>query len=476
MPGFSFKGFKSSLNPSQAWIAIFSLVGFVSLFLFAHAGRYLILIFPIGSLAVGIFLYIRSPALYIGFTLWITFLAPFVRRVIDYQSGYLTPGPWGLAASLVSSVSVITLLRYLPKSYKAGGLPFILSISSVFYGFFISVIQGQLDPDKSIIVLLGWLGPICFGFHLFFNWRNYPSYRQTIQRAFLWGVLVMGVYGILQFLVVPPWDRFFLNEYDGLTSAGDPVPLGLNVWSTMGSPGTFASTLRVGLLLLFTGKGALFLPASVVGYLSFLLTTKRTAWASWFLGLIIFISSSKAKHQMRLVLLMVVMLLCLMPLVTMESFSDNISSRFDTFLNLESDSSANARQQRYSDLLGLALTSFVGKGIGAKSFDIGGSLPFDSSLDSAILALLLQLGWFGSIFYISGLLLLLFSLFHGSENRLDPFLNAARAISFGSFAQIAFSMPFLGEEGTFLWGFLGIGLAAKKYYSCQRTTSNQILN
>lgn len=470
MPGFSLKSFFLSLQPTQAWVAILGLASFISIVFLVHGGRFLIPVFPLGSLAVGIFLYIKAPALYIGFALWISFLAPFIRRVIDYQSGYLTPGPWGLAASLVTSVSIFTLLRFLPKSYKLGGLPFILSISSVFYGFLISIIQGNLEPDKSIVVLLGWLGPLCFGFHLFINWRKYPSYRQTIQQTFLWGVFIMGVYGVIQFLVVPPWDRFFLNEYDGLTSAGKPIPLGVNVWSTMGSPGTFAFTMRAGLLLIFTTEGSLFLPASLVGYLSFLLAKKRTAWASWLLGFLILIGSSKAKFQMRLAVIVSVMALCLIPLISMDSFSDNISSRFDTFLNLEGDASANARQDRYGDLLGLALSSFTGKGIGAKSFDVVGNLPFDSSLDSAILATLLQLGWFGTIFYISGLILLLVSLFQGSVYRLDPFLNATLAISVSSIAQVPFSMPFLGEEGTILWGFLGISMAAKKYYYHQRTT------
>jgi hypothetical protein len=85
---------------------------------------------------------------------------------------------------------------------------------------------------------LEWLTPILFGFHLFIHWRHYPSYRQNIQRIFLWGVLVMGVYGVLQYLVAPEWDRFWLINVKAFGSA---EPLAIRVFSTVNSPGPLQS-------------------------------------------------------------------------------------------------------------------------------------------------------------------------------------------------------------------------------------------
>jgi len=160
----------------------------IALGLLAGAGRFLVLVFPAGSLAVGVFLYVRYPILYVGFTWWMWFLAPFVRRLIDFQSGYTTPGSWNTAPLLVTSICFATLVQQLPKSRKQGSLPFILSLGSVFYGFLSLLIQRPINL-KAITILLGWSVPILFSFHLFTNWRDYPSYRQNIQRTFLWGVL-----------------------------------------------------------------------------------------------------------------------------------------------------------------------------------------------------------------------------------------------------------------------------------------------
>lgn len=71
-----------------AWIAILGLVLISSLCVLAGAGGILRLGFPLLSLAVGLFLYLRYPVLYIGFTLWIWFLTPWLRRVVDSRSGW----------------------------------------------------------------------------------------------------------------------------------------------------------------------------------------------------------------------------------------------------------------------------------------------------------------------------------------------------------------------------------------------------
>ena len=42
------------------------------------------------TLAVGALLYWRRPGLYIGFTWWLWFLTPEVRRLVDYQQGWTT--------------------------------------------------------------------------------------------------------------------------------------------------------------------------------------------------------------------------------------------------------------------------------------------------------------------------------------------------------------------------------------------------
>ena len=272
--------FLFELKPIKAWKAIFSLAIAVVISLLV-GGKVAIITFPFGSLALGWLLYRRYPIFYCSFTWWMWFIGPLIRRIIDLRCGYLTPGPWVLAPLLVTSISILTLFKHLPKASRQGGLPFIIAAACCSYGFLLSIVKDGFS-DNGVIVFLGWLVPICFGFHLFIHWRDYPSYRQNIQRTFLWGVLFMGIYGVVQYVFAPPWDCFFLVEHmKGGGSFGIPEPFGIRVSSSMGSPQDFAAIMTAGLILLFCIRGNQQLLAAGFGYLSFLLSLARSAWLSW---------------------------------------------------------------------------------------------------------------------------------------------------------------------------------------------------
>ena len=449
----------------QAWMAIQGLGFFLALPLLVRAGRFLIPIFPLGSFAVGVFLYLRAPALYVGFTWWMWFLGPLIRRIIDYQSGHLTPGPWLLTPLLVTFISVMTLVKHLPNTSRQGGLPFIMCFGSVFYAFCTGVLQNSVTG--CVLNLLAWLTPLLFGFHLFVNWRDYPEYRKVIQSTFLWGTLVMGAYGIWQYLVAPEWERFFLREITA-TSFGKPEPLGIRVFSSLDSPQTFAAVMMAGIILLWTNPKILRNLSAGVGHLSFLLSMARSLWLSWILGMLIFVPSLKARFQMRLVVSVMVASLFIVPILSIEPFSTVIGDRLESLSNTKNDTSANDRAEGYSDLIGLAVTEFVGKGLGSnvESDSLG-------SKDSGILSMLFSLGWFGSIPYLTGMFLLFFKLFQDSKASLDPFVSAARAIALTTFAQMGLNVPMISSFGMVLWGFIGIGMSAHKYYLYQQTTQQE---
>jgi hypothetical protein len=439
------------LQPARAWLVIFGF-GFLSILLIvAGAGKVLNLAFPVGALAVGVFLYFRYPIFYVSFTWWIWFLTPLVRRLADWKSRFTDPSPILLAPYLVTLIALVTLWKNFPKLFKTDGFPFILSSIGVFYGFCIGLVYRSPVPVG--IAFLDWIGPILFGLHLFVNWENYPQYRNNIQATFFWGVLVMGGYGIIQFCFLPDWDRFWLIQ-SGFTTGGKPFPFLVNVWSTLNANRPFATVMMAGLLLLIVNRrsGVLGLPAAGVGYLSFLLAKKRTVWLTWLLGLLILGSSLKSKTQIRLIITICVTICLVIPLVTLEPFADNITSRFESFSNLEEDSSRNAREEIYKAFFDLALFSFIGTGLGG---------PF---YDSAILALLLDLGWLGTLFYMGGLLLPIVKICEPRGIGSELFAGAARAVTLSTLAQIPLGNPLVEIQGIVLWGFLGISLAARQYY------------
>ncbi|MEH2399995.1 O-antigen ligase domain-containing protein [Nostoc sp.] len=448
----------------QGWMAIAGFVLLTVVCYFAGATAALRLIYPVTALVVAVFLYLRHPILYISFTWWIWFLTPLATRLVDYRVGWDSTRQMLIAPYLVVFVTIATFFRHFPRASGQGGLPFVLAFIGVFYGFLVGLIYNPPIPVAR--GLMDWLSPIIFAFHLFINWRDYPSYRQNIQRTFLWCVLILGAYGVYQFVVAPEWDRYWLIQSKLFMSAGNPVPFGMRVWSTLHSVGPFGSVMQAGLLLLFTSSGNLIFPASAVGYLSFLLTQARTNWGGWLFGVIMIMGSVKARIQMRLVTIIVVMAICVVPLTTIEPISGVVAARLETFSNLQEDGSFKDRSGTYDKNLGLALSNGLGNGLGNiwKVNEKTGQIEV-VVIDSGILDMFFTLGWFGAIFYMGGLILLIISVSSYGEGRFDSFISAARAIGISSATQLVIGSGMLSVAGMILWGFLAMAMAGHKYYS-----------
>ncbi|MFP4338429.1 MAG: hypothetical protein ACLFQP_10910 [Halothece sp.] len=449
-------------QPATAWILILGLFFFTTVGIFVGAGTLLRVVFPLGSLAVGLFLFQKYPLIYISFTFWLYFLTPLIRRLIDYRSSWVNPSPVLLAPPLVALITLLTVVQYLPRMNRRGGLPFLLALGGISYAVLIGLVRGS--PTIVIRDLINWLTPLSFAIYLWINWRSYPDYRQTIQRTFLWGVLVMGVYGVIQYLVAPEWDQFWLIESGMTSSAGSPQPFGIRVWSTMNSPGPFAAAMMVGLILLFSSQSLMRFPAAGFGYLSFLLAIVRSLWGGWLLTLIIFASSLKLKFQLHLIMTMVALALIVMPLATLEPFSERISDRFETFSNLEEDNSAQARLGLYQGHLSQALFNYQGTGIGvAFTLDENGQ-PVTVPIDSGVIAIFNTLGWFGAIPYFGGVILLVAKNFQAHEIRFDRFLSCSRAIPLTFLSLLVIANTLVGLGGLMFWSFSAITLAGHKYY------------
>ena len=448
---------------AQSWIIILGFVFLITACYFTSTAS-LHLVFPATSFLVGLFLYLRHPIHYIGFTWWIWFLTPLITRLVDYRVGWDPTRQMLIAPYLVVFLTIFTFLKHLPSSLRQGGLPFLLSVIGVSYGCLIGLIYNQ--PLPVVRSFLDWLSPIIFAFHLFSNWRDYPTYRQHLQRTFIWCVIILGSYGVYQFVVAPEWDRYWLIQSKMFTSAGDPIPFGMRIWSTLHSSGPFGTVMQTGLLLLFTSTGPLIFPASAVGYLSFLLSQVRTSWGGWLLGIIMIFGSVKPQIQMRLMTIILVMTICVIPLVTIEPLSKVITTRMESFSNLEKDGSFRDRSATYDRSLNLALSNVIGNGFGNtwKVNEKTGQIEV-VVIDSGILDMFFTLGWIGAIPYISGLVLMLITVGNYTEGRFDSFLSAARAIGISSCAQLIIYSGMLSISGMIMWGFLAMAMAGHKYYS-----------
>jgi hypothetical protein len=181
-----------------------------------------------------------------------------------------------------------------------------------------------------------------------------------MKRVFMWGTLVTGAYGVYQYWFAPEWDTAWMINTE-LTTIGNPEPFGIRVWSTMNGPFDFAMVTMAGLLLLLNHQLSVYIPASIAGYLAFLLTQVRSAWVCWLMGLFTLIMSLKDSLRLRISLTIMIVILCVYPLTTIPEFSAIISARVDTLSNLQDDYSGQVRQSIYEVAFYNALTNPVGQ-------------------------------------------------------------------------------------------------------------------
>jgi hypothetical protein len=462
---FSRDSLTSSPHEKYGWLAIFGLFGFLGLFFLAGAGRFLVFLYPACSLAVGIYLFQYHPKLYILYAFWLWFLSGLIRRLIDYQSGEYTMGGFYTTPEFVTLISSLTFIRLFPKELKSIGLPFILCIGTVFYGTLIGIINNPLTDFSIVDFVLGFLCPIIFGFHLYSYWQEYPALSRSINKIFIDGVLVMGLYGIYQYVVAPAWDRFFLTLTE-LAARGTPEPFGIRVWSTTSAAHQLVFPLIPGILLSlcppFNWTQYL---ALLFGSITLLASVVRTGWLCLLLVVTLYIVSIKPKQQSKiLILLAVIFSLILVVILSVSQFNELVIQRFLTFQSLDSDEALNLRTETFSKLFANIVFDPIGKGFGFYLESISNI----SNGDGTFLPMLLWFGLIGTIIYFLGVFMIIAKIIKTEVPVSDNSLIIIKIICFGLMPMMFSGQYFPELPGLVVWAFLSLGLAAYKYYDHEK--------
>ncbi|HTH58863.1 MAG TPA: glucose-6-phosphate isomerase [Paraburkholderia sp.] len=440
---------RHSLPPLALW-------GFTALLILAHQGTVLTLAFTVLSVGTGAWLYFVSPARYIGFMWWVWFLAPEVRRLADYGKGAFTPTSIIQVAPLaVTMLSGLSLIRYYPVLAQRRGLPILLVLAGLAYAFVIGVVAN--GPLAAAYDLANWVYPFLIGFHILVNARDYPEYRQTIINSFIYGMLVMGAYGLVQFFVMPPWDALWMIGSD-MNSQGDPVPLGVRVFSTMNSSGPFAFAMMGAMVFVMAAQHRVRWIAAAFGLFSFALSLVRSTWGGWVIAMAIQLVKSSNRVRVRILVSALVLAGLCVPLLAVGPVADRMQQRLNTLVNLQDDQSYAARNQFYADFAKTAFTDVTGEGLGATgastklSSGSNGELGKYGSFDSGVMNIPFVLGWPGTLLYLSGVLWLLARAVRVSfDLKSDRYVAACLSLAISIFAMLVFTNSLVGTGGLLLF-------------------------
>lgn len=434
-----------------------------SLVLLAGLGGQLANVAFVGTaFTVGTVLYARDPGAYVSFTLWLWFLTPFVRRVLDMHHGWSPASPALLAPIAVAMLSGLTVARRVGELRGTLYAPYLLVLLALGYGYSVGIINA--GPIPATYALLTWLAPALFGLHIAINWRRYPELAQSVRRTFVWALPILAAYGVYQFVRMPRWDAQWMISAD-LQSIGAPRPFLARVFGTLNTPGPYAAFLCAGALTLLPAKGKLRFVSISIAMVSLLLARTRAVWVAFIIGLVMQQIGQPLKRMPKYFFTLILVAIVAIPIASMPQFSALIAPRLRSFGNLSEDNSFVKRYNFSEQAAATIVETAEGSGLGTT----GGAIKLRGgqglrSLDNGFLEVFYIFGWPGGSLFFLGIAGITLQSARFRETKIDAFANAARATSVALISILPIGDVFTGPTGTLLWMSVGFGIAGHAYH------------
>jgi hypothetical protein len=424
---------------------------------FVGAARPLQLLFTPLSAVVALYLLRSSRTRYVRFTVLLWFFAPVIRRLADYHAGFQDPSPMLLAPMLASCLAVF-FLPNLSMFLTRQCMPFSLLLLSLLYSWLVGAVQCGFRA--ATVDFLRWLPPIIFAIYCARPDDEREDIAATVKRSFVFGLIVMGVYTLVQNSTVPPWDIYWLENV-GANGFGSIGKESVRVWGTMNSPGPFAATLAAGVLLLMGARQKFASIAQLLGVVALVLTEVRSAWLGLVVGLIVILFSASKRTRVRMTIFAGVAAAAVAVMLAYSSTNTDLSKRFSTLGSVKQDESFNERLAGAERAIPHALQNPFGGGMGyldtafETNLDAGGT-DFGAH-DNGFYEFLVTLGVIGTLVYLGSTATV---LFRAKAKRLDvdrDWRAACLAVCASYLVQLPTGNTMTNVDGVIFWlaaGFL----------------------
>jgi hypothetical protein len=432
------------------------------------------LVYPAMAIVLGLALFRWHPSGYLAFSLWLWFLSPLVRRLVDYRVGWDETSTILVTPLLVTGICCASFIRHLPKLRQKPLIPFGIVAATLLYGWLLGLLEYGLASTTYTFLL--YAVPLCFGFHIAVHWRRYDTYRATLIRVMTVAVGVMGLYGIWQFFSPQPWDAYWMENAD-MSSIGYPQPMMVRVFSTLNSPQPYGMVTMCGLLILLSGRPTLHWLAGVPGYLGLLLSLVRTAWLGWMVAFAVYLAYASTRSRVRVIAVILPLATLVLVLSATPALERVVDRRFETFTSLSEDLSLLHRVQLYSNFIssmqgdaGASGVEFhpLGNGLGGTG---GGARLSEEwarvDFDSGIIDIIQAFGLAGGLAFYTAIFMLFQQLMRPIPGR-DRFTAIARGIPTAIFAAMLAQNTVTGVSAVFFWGLAGFCLAAASLSQARR--------
>lgn len=420
-----------------------------------------------GLLFPAFLLALAKPRLLVSYTLLVWAVGPEIRRISDWSEGvYHSVSVLSLAPLLTGATLAIPVLREIHKIKKPSARIIALFGTALAYGMLIGLAKNGMG---SVYDFANYLIPLML-IPYFAVLRFTPKDIDRLLYDYANIAVLVSIYGIVQYLTVPPWDAFWMNHAE-MMSIGFPVPLEIRVFSTLNSPGPAAAFLvfaLVPMLLEKRWRGILGWAGVLLVIVCLLTTLVRAGWLVMLVMLLVYIASSPSKGKWKTLFQLLFMAAALFWIVPKLPGAEGLVARMETLGSVSEDHSYNERLDLWQRMVPMVASNPVGQGIGSvgQGTKIGndGALGEYGNMDNGFIALLLTFGAFGGLFFIwaLGTVLKQIVIRVTRKDSLQPYARLSLAAWSGAIATLMSDNGFPGLKGYLIWMLIGLGLSGKE--------------
>ena len=376
---------------------------------------------------IGVVLTVTGSSYLVDYTIMVFVFNREIRRVVDYTNHQFN------AFSTISLTPMIMMgllfLGFLWNSrvmHPRARQVFWLLLAAIGYGLVIGLQQNGIAcvyQGAQYLATIGLMGYVAVS----------PADDKTADR-WLWTAGFAGVlaalYGWFQYLTIPDWDAFWVQQVGFVGYLGQLAPTKMLVFSTFPERGVcsfYMALVAIPILVSKRWRVAIGWPEVLLLLSCIFLTRARSGIIVVLIGAVLYPILNGGKNTGRIIVMAAMAAAILTAAASSIPGADQIMTRFESLFHMQDDGSFQARMT-IAQTLPSVLAHPIGFGIGAVG--IAGRLngnTLGAGGDNGWLEVMMSLGAPGFMLFVGGLVLLwrYFSLL----NRLgvqDDYLGLAR--------------------------------------------------
>lgn len=324
---------------------------------------------------------------------------------------------WKTHFSAISPLAALPILMLVPaaamlfagrarrinRSLEIVSLLWMLGFS---YALVVAFLAGHLFGG--VYTFVQFCLPLGFGLWLATRSEDADIWYRRISETMIVLAFISGVYGIIQYTVLPPWDSAWMTSVS-MDSNGAALPFEVRVFSTLNSPGTFAAFLTVATIMflprLTLRSGLLLVPI----FIGLGLTMVRAGWVTLLFCIVVFaLLTTRRTQLLKGVATFIgigVLTIALSPLFFTAGIGTNLQNRLSSLSSIGSDASAADRAGQMADAFRFGIGDPEGAGLGFVGVGtrLDSAQATASNLDSGYLSRFVEMGVPGTIAFLASL-------------------------------------------------------------------------